>query len=541
MFMCPKCLDPFDTGDDLLLHLKSVHFMIESTESLGQPANGSNDTAPIEKPEPPSQDPEPPGPPSQEHELPIHKPEPPGPPPGLRIQKSEHHKPVIRWNAAKREWKHLPQPCRICRADLTSKSDLEQHMNLHKWGKPWTCLVCGRKLSSSQNLTLHSLRHCPEKPFKCDSCTKDFRTESQLTRHKMVHSSESYSQDLGPPGPPSQDLDPPGPPSQDSDPPGPPSQEPEPPGPPDQESNLPIQKFEHPKPVIHGNVVKPESEQVHPDLQLPQPCRICRANLTSKSDLEHHMNLHKSGKPWTCLVCGRKLSSYQNLTFHSFRHSPEKPFKCDTCAKGFCVEFQLTRHKMTHSKKEFKCDQPGCSYSFYIKSGLDVHMRTHTKPFKCNRCFKAFAHKPVRKRHQASCTGPSSDPEPSEPSQAAQLAIELTAKFDGQPKCEYCNREFKFQSRLVKHLRTHTREQPFSCDFCDKKFGTTSARMVHIRLHTGERPHKCETCGGRFLRLIDLKAHTRSVHIPQEMLKCEYCDREFARKQSLKIHRRSHT
>jgi len=42
--------------------------------------------------------------------------------------------------------------------------------------------------------------------------------------------------------------------------------------------------------------------------------------------------------------------------------------------------------------KNFKCDFEGCSDKFSRRSVLKVHMRKHTneKPYKCEKCDKAF-------------------------------------------------------------------------------------------------------------------------------------------------------
>ena len=47
--------------------------------------------------------------------------------------------------------------------------------------------------------------------------------------------------------------------------------------------------------------------------------------------------------------------------------------------------------------------------------------------------------------------------------------------------CLYCRKCFKSTAHLRDHLRTHTKERPFSCDQCNKRFSQKSNLMTHIK------------------------------------------------------------
>ena len=102
---------------------------------------------------------------------------------------------------------------------------------------------------------------------------------------------------------------------------------------------------------------------------------------------------------------------------------------CNTCGKSFALRFQLKKHEITHQEKSIFCEECGkafttrgnlivhmkgvhqglrrypceiCNVSCLEKSGLKVHMMTHTgeKPFSCVVCQKRFARKFDCRKHQ---------------------------------------------------------------------------------------------------------------------------------------------
>lgn len=50
-------------------------------------------------------------------------------------------------------------------------------------------------------------------------------------------------------------------------------------------------------------------------------------------------------------------------------------------------------------------------------------------------------------------------------------------------KCEFCGKRFKFQSNLVVHRRTHTREKPYKCTICDHACTQSSKLKRHMKIH----------------------------------------------------------
>ncbi|KAJ8977285.1 hypothetical protein NQ317_015570 [Molorchus minor] len=76
--------------------------------------------------------------------------------------------------------------------------------------------------------------------------------------------------------------------------------------------------------------------------------------------------------------------------------------------------------------------------------------------------------------------------------------------------CQYCKKNFTHRGDYNKHLRKHTKEQPFTCQICKRKFAHTSNLQRHYRLHSGQRPFVCANCDKKFSRKDKLESHMRS-------------------------------
>ncbi|KAL3239926.1 Com2p RNJ42_04969 [Nakaseomyces bracarensis] len=61
----------------------------------------------------------------------------------------------------------------------------------------------------------------------------------------------------------------------------------------------------------------------------------------------------------------------------------------------------------------------------------------------------------------------------------------LVPDFSKQFGCEFCDRRFKRQEHLKRHVRSlHMGEKPFECHICNKKFSRSDNLNQHIKTHT---------------------------------------------------------
>ena len=106
--------------------------------------------------------------------------------------------------------------------------------------------------------------------------------------------------------------------------------------------------------------------------------------------------------------------------------------------------------------------------------------------------------------------------------------------------CPHCSKDFKFLSKLNRHIQIHIRKKPYACLHCDKKFSCQYYMRKHMVIHTGEWPHVCPHCGKGFIRVTELRRHIL-IHTGEKRHVCPHCSKGFTTAGTLNRHKRIHT
>nr|XP_039263555.1 zinc finger protein 728-like [Styela clava] len=258
-----------------------------------------------------------------------------------------------------------------------------------------------------------------------------------------------------------------------------------------------------------------------------------------------------------CCFCGMSFESPHFLTQHLRVHTT--PQKCDVCGKMYEGPLQLKLHMLVHkgknrktywdeifqkvrnrrllilkqkvaiprttvaNEKNFQNDphvreliegsadcRHRCCYCekmFHSHLLLAQHLRTHTKPRKCEVCGKTFAKLQNLKDHMLIHTGKNID--------ARVLHNMSDSATDGiSQECAGLNRfstgtNIPIQKACELHGENHSTDSNngrfHDCCLCAKKFTSPYLLAKHLREHT--RQKKCKICGKIFRRPDYLKAH----------------------------------
>lgn len=107
--------------------------------------------------------------------------------------------------------------------------------------------------------------------------------------------------------------------------------------------------------------------------------------------------------------------------------------------------------------------------------------------------------------------------------------------IDSKPfKCDKCPKAFKYSCSLLMHQKRHRNERPFVCPICQEGFYQVSELQIHEAVHKPEKPFSCNTCGRSFSHKTNLQAHER-IHTGEKPYTCSLCNHRF--RQSSTYHR----
>lgn len=107
-------------------------------------------------------------------------------------------------------------------------------------------------------------------------------------------------------------------------------------------------------------------------------------------------------------------------------------------------------------------------------------------------------------------------------------------------KCNICGKEFKKPIDLRRHVRTHTKEKPFTCEICSKSFALLCTLKAHLNTHEENKQlFSCQVCSKKFTCKGSLTVHLR-IHTASKPYNCPHCSLSFRttghRQSHIKVH-----
>ncbi|XP_062290264.1 zinc finger protein 420-like [Scomber scombrus] len=332
------------------------------------------------------------------------------------------------------------------------------------------------------------------------------------------------------------------------------------------------------------------------DFSLPQSkqkgpfCPICvDKRFRDANKLARHMRTHTKEKPFSCPVCTMTFSQSYHMTRHLRNQHGAGQHVCSTCGTSLGSFAELQSHKKTHTKV-LSC--PDCHEKFLNNGAFLSHIISHSKDRStqtegyqhcddekeqettessnkdnhesddcdddCDDCDDDDDEEDEDDAEDEQADADSGNDDAQDKESAVKVKLEdkdsdEAKSQDGDSKKEkvasktktkghYCpicvDRRFRGPNKLARHMRTHTKEKPFSCPVCTMTFSQSYHMTRHLRNQHGLGQYICSKCGKSLGSWPELKAH-KKTHAA-EGLSCPACDKQFKEKAAFVNHLKSH-
>jgi len=218
----------------------------------------------------------------------------------------------------------------------------------------------------------------------------------------------------------------------------------------------------------------------------------------------------------------------------------------DKTTGGDTSGFNEAQENFSEGARIYSCNEEDCERSFGSASSLAYHKSSAHKSsnFSCSHpgCNKTFKLNTLLKRHLATHNSErlyNCDTCGKSFKTKSNLQSHSVVHSDSKFFCEECGQQFKHRTSLAAHIRWHQGQKAHECPFCNKSFNQKGNLQEHIRIHTGDKPFKCHICGRTFTTSSQHRLHVKR-HLGVKQFKCDLCDKTFLNKDSLKTHMRRH-
>ncbi|KAL0270447.1 UNVERIFIED_CONTAM: hypothetical protein PYX00_007859 [Menopon gallinae] len=248
---------------------------------------------------------------------------------------------------------------------------------------------------------------------------------------------------------------------------------------------------------------------------------------SQKSELEKSLkkDLRSREKSYLCEFCGNMYFKYLEFSRHNCENQGSKVNqKC----KESSLQKETTEDLKYHLKKEsnshsgIKFLSRDVDFTNKDQSTTDSRITTDSKIF----------HSITPKKTSSAKVPP-----------GGRTHSFTNERKSGRLVCYYenCNKSFRIEQSLKKHMRlkhSSNSELRFFCDRCEKSFAEKCKLTRHVLSH--ERGQlTCPSCLKTFYRMDNLKRHQTLRHENVKPFECRYCKKKFSLRFNRDVHEKN--